>query len=1021
MVLSLNQNFREALEQAQSEPVIVADFDLGGATLGKYRIHNYSGRLFNNTTDDIGILSTVTPISREVDPITRKVGYSTITMEIVDDGTIRDWSGRFDLQGARVTLRHGFAGLSISDYLVAFVGVIDEILPDAGMVTITLSDLLGAIYQRPFGGFFVGKHPVEVIEQLLTHSSDLIVSGDFNSTDFDPTTYSSSISHFNMTSINPVVDPLVKVFTIFPQGVTGEGGPGTNVSRVPSNVPSVSNKLVPVGPIVDEICQALQATVLISETGEIRFKLFDSSTASSRTLTTDDFDDVNQAEAFTKTINKIDIEVKNSWTGFVYKAKDATSISAVGNREHKFAANLSAPVSHTTTTPLLNSSSTALQVDSGMMTGFTGLRGTLNPRVSFTPATDAGLSGARSATILATQGYRGLTATFTTTTAATVNTGEYNAVINQNDDGTVVGGLPVDVSTAVTQTIRSATYTGGTTTGDTITGIPEYDGGALDVQIVDATQIKRYTEIILDRFSRGAIVLDVRVSLRHIDLELGDLIELSTDIPLLNDGDFASSSPPTAKFEITKKEVDFTSDFPSISLRLVQATLSTFSPGPLTIDTDIGFNQFRQGFSVPSLRPAVSMNGIVDGMEVTSPSGLDILVDSGVVANGAGGQFGSSNLHATVPASSDTYVRFDSESGELSLSSVANGAEEPASPGMMMTTLAKVVSGASSVSSVVDLRSFGMVGPLQTFRGVRAGFDALTNGSFEAWSYGPAKAPDTWAITTGTWGTDAVRHSANVLDGFYSVKIPSSSSVVGVKLESDYIPVKALDVYLVTAGFKAASASGVRGDLSVEYFDSSRTSLSSSIVELKTLSTSWSQIGGAISPPASSAFMKVKVSRTSTGTDVYIDDVRLETGSPMFSAKLTSNYLIGSSVTSFDLVFDTEIQDRGSWYNNSTGIATAPVSGDYLITATVHMFTTNNPEDWDMYLDVNGSGVYQFGKVDTQHYGSASETGHGQLNIVYPLLSGDQFKILIKRTGTATKSGNTVRAIGSTFAAKLMR
>jgi hypothetical protein len=496
MVLSLNQNFREALEQAQSEPVIVADFDLGGVTLGKYRIHNYSGRLFDNTTDDIGILSTVTPISREVDPITRKVGYSTITMEVVDDGTIRDWSGRFDLQGARVTLRYGFAGLSISDYLVAFVGVIDEILPDAGMVTITLSDLLGAIYQRPFGGLFVGKHPVEVIEQLLTHSSDLIVSGDFNSTDFDPTTYSSSISHFNMTSISPDVTGAGVIVSLIEGFLEGKNEP-------PSNVPSVSNKLVPVGPIIDEICEALQATILISETGEIRFKLFDSSTASSRTLTTDDFDDVNQAEAFTKTINKIDIEVKNSWTGFVYKAKDATSITAVGNYEHKFAANLSAPVSHTTTTPLLNTSSTALQVDSGMITGFTGLRGTVNHRTSFTPATDAGLSGARSATILATQGYRGLTATFTTTTAATVNFNDITAVINMNDDGTVVGGLPVDVTTNNTKVIRSATYTGGTTTGDTITGIPEYDGGALDVQIVDATQIKRYTEIILDRFSRG--------------------------------------------------------------------------------------------------------------------------------------------------------------------------------------------------------------------------------------------------------------------------------------------------------------------------------------------------------------------------------------------------------------------------------------------------------------------------------------------------------------------------------------
>ena len=1012
MVLSLNQNFREALEQAQSEPVIVADFDLGGVTLGTYRIHNFPGRLFNNTSDDIPILSTVTPISREVDPITRKVGYSKVVLQVVDDGTIRNWSGRFALQGARVTLRFGFAGLSISDYLVAFVGVIDEITPDDAMISISLSDLLGTIFQRPFGGFFIGKHPVEVIEQLLTHSSDLIASGDFNSTDFDPTTYSSSISHFNTTSISPDVDR----FGILVSLVEGmrEG-----VNEPPANVPSFSNKLVPVGPIVDEICQALQATVLISETGEIRFKLFDSSTASSRTLTTDDFDDVNQVEAFTKTINKVDIEVKNSWTGFVYKAKDATSISAVGNYEHKFAANLSAPVSHTTTTPLLNTSSTALQVDSGMITGFTGLRGTVAHRSSFTPATDAGLSGARSATILATQGYRGLTATFTTTTAATVNFNDITAVINQNDDGTVVGGLPVDVLTNNTKVIRSATFTGGTTTGDVITGIPEYDGGALDVQIIDATQIKRYTEIILDRFSRGAIVLDVRVSLRHIDLELGDLVELSTNIPLLNGADFANATP-TAKFEITKKEIDFTADSPAISLRLVQATLSTFSPGTVTIDTDIGFNQFTQGFSVRGLRPAVSMNGIVDGMEVTSPSGLDILVDSGVSVNGAGGQLGTSNFHTTVPASSDSYVRYDSQSGTFQVDSVANGAEEPASPGMTSTTLAKVVSGASSVSSVVDLRSFGMVGPLQTFRGVRAGGDALTNGSFEAWSYGPAKAPDTWEITTGTWGTDAVRHSATVLDGFYSVKIPSSSSVVGVTLKSDFIPIKGDDVYSLTAGFKTSST-GPRGDVTVEYYDSSRASISSVNVEIRVLNTTFEQIGGTISPPSNAAFLKVSLSRTTTGTDVIIDDVRLESGTPMFSAKVSSDITV-TSATTRTIVFDTEIADRGSWYNNSTGIAKAPVSGDYHITAAVAFFTTGSADEYHVDLDVSGSLGYRFGDVDTQHHGSANQATQSVLDIILPLEAGDTISIEINdASGSSFKGASKIRAIGATFGAKLMR
>ena len=1019
MVLSLNQNFREALEQAQSEPVIVADFDLGGVTLGTYRIHNFPGRLFNNTSDDIPILSTVTPISREVDPITRKVGYSTVSLDVVDDGTIRNWSGRFSLQGARVTIRYGFNGISISDYLVAFVGVIHEIIPDAGFITINLSDLLGSIAQRPFGGLFVGKHPVEVIKQILTHSSDLIESSDFNSTDFTASNYSSTISHFNMTSINPMIDS--RIFTIFPEGTGGEQASG-DFSRVPSNVPSHKNKLVPVGPIVDEICQTLQATVLIAETGEIRFKLFDASTASSRTLTTDDFDGVTQSEAFSRTINKIDIDVKNSSFGFVYSAKDATSISAIGNYEHKFAANLSAPVSHTTPTPLLDNSSTVLQVDSGMMTGFTGLRGTVVHRSSFTPATNASLSGARSATILAAQGYRGLVATFTTTTAATVNFNDTLAFLNQNDDGTVVGGLPVDASTAVTKTINSATFTGGTTTGDVITGVALDDGEALDINMIDATQIKRYTEIILNRFSRGAIVLDVRVSLRHIDLELGDLVELSTDIPLLNGADFASSTP-TAKFEITKKEIDFTSDFPSVSLRLVQASLSTFSPGTVSIDTDLGFNQFAQGLFTPHLRPSVSLNGIFDGMEVSSPSGLDILIDSGVGVNGAGNQIGTSNFHTTVPASSDSYIRFNSESGTFHVDSVANGADEPASPGMTSTTLAKVVSGASSVSSVVDLRSFGVVGPLQTFRGVRAGGDALTNGSFEAWSYGPAKAPDTWSMGgAGVWGTDAIRHSANVLDGQYSIKIPSSSSVVGVELVTDLIPVKPNDVFSVTGGFKAASASGVRGSIIVEYFDTSRASLSSETVQVTPLSTSFGQIGGVISPPANSAFLQVKISRTTTGTDVFIDDVRLETGSPMFAAKVSSDITI-SSATTARVVFDTELADRGSWYNNSSGKATAPVSGDYHFSSVVPFFKTSGTGDQlTVDLQVNGSSLLTFDAIDTTGHTSSTDAQKAVLDVIIPLEVGDIVTVDINDTSGGSFKGNSkIRAVGATFSGKLLK
>ena len=164
------------------------------------------------------------------------------------------------------------------------------------------------------------------------------------------------------------------------------------------------------------------------------------------------------------------------------------------------------------------------------------------------------------------------------------------------------------------------------------------------------------------------------------------------------------------------------------------------------------------------------------------------------------------------------------------------------------------------------------------------------------------------------------------------------------------------------------------------------------------------------------------VERTAGTKIQYIDDVKMEVGSPMFSAKVTSDITVTSPGTTRTIVFDTEITDRGSWYDNSTGIATAPVSGDYHIVAAAAFFTSGSADTYHVDLEVNGSLAYRFGDVDTQHHGSADQAIQSVLDIILPLEAGDTFHIEINDTsGGGFKGSSKIRAIGATFGAKLLR
>lgn len=61
---------------------------------------------------------------------------------------------------------------------------------------------------------------------------------------------------------------------------------------------------------------------------------------------------------------------------------------------------------------------------------------------------------------------------------------------------------------------------------------------------------------------------------------------------------------------------------------------------------------------------------------------------------------------------------------------------------------------------------------------------------------------------------------------------------------------------------------------------------------------------------------------------------------PAFSAYLSSTVSnVTGNGTTYSIIFDTEIFDQNSDYNNSTGVFTAPVTGRYFLCSTVHFIS----------------------------------------------------------------------------------
>jgi hypothetical protein len=99
------------------------------------------------------------------------------------------------------------------------------------------------------------------------------------------------------------------------------------------------------------------------------------------------------------------------------------------------------------------------------------------------------------------------------------------------------------------------------------------------IKATDITAVHMTNERILSRCAYGMPVLNISVSLKHVDLEIGDFVSVTHPVYLSHQ---ASGSNSVTVFEITRKEVIISEDSPRVDLQLAWVRQGAFVVYPIS-------------------------------------------------------------------------------------------------------------------------------------------------------------------------------------------------------------------------------------------------------------------------------------------------------------------------------------------------------------------------------------------------------------------------------------------------------
>lgn len=487
-----------------------------------------------------------------LDPISREFSCSSVEIEIVDDGLIREIASRYMLIGRYVDIALGSENLSTANFEAWPRLYITRVraMPNRGGIVITASDTTHRLRDRQITGRWVNEHPLDVATSLFTQTGTA-----YDLTSWDPATAANdSIGHYVVSRYD---DQLF--------------GVSTGVDE-PTRALDVLQSLMPV----------LGGTARLNQAGELEFVPYDAAAAAVRTFTHTEEPGEFQVEIEATDDGQADI-ANSVAVSFCRSSKAASGTQTFRLQDNPAQLEIGQRMEITIEVDWCNAIvfnyQTAPDVAVANVISWDGLSGAVagvfyasrqgfcgslyrEDPFALTQPTWAALNGTTKPLFLALSVYLSRAGSssseieYVAFDAATINPADGIATVR--DSANVRAGIPLQVIYEVATGYNSAGFTAGRG------GFNSTQRDTVATAAVDVTIPYAIAHRVLTRYRYGAPTVIVRAPLRHFDLEVGDIVRL-TD-PDLMVGFLLDDA--TVFYEITRKTVRAFEDEPSIEFEL---------------------------------------------------------------------------------------------------------------------------------------------------------------------------------------------------------------------------------------------------------------------------------------------------------------------------------------------------------------------------------------------------------------------------------------------------------------------
>lgn len=375
-MLTLASDTEAAFSSGALEPVILVEFTVSGTA---YRFTNTSNHSL--TSVNSACLSSISTVSSTIDPITRKFTRSNYVLTFAADSYLRSVIKDNFFRNINCDIKLGAPGIAEANYIVLEKCLTQDYYIDQASVVIdAVSAYYSLLSDATYTDAIVDKHPLEVMTDIFTLAQ--IPTSYYTASTFSPDSY-TDIEHWNVSrfDLESYFDPWSLAHADGAgQGVpTGELLGWASVNQQPRSESAAKS--------IDELAEIMTGQVRPNASGVYEFSRLDIDGSSVRTLTVDDVSDLRQLTGADDAYSTVRIRMgaENNGTmadfGFINTVSESgfnNFTDATGDTgrtliiENPWIYPIGKLVG-TGSTIWLNSADTTMKVNSAGSTGFCGL------------------------------------------------------------------------------------------------------------------------------------------------------------------------------------------------------------------------------------------------------------------------------------------------------------------------------------------------------------------------------------------------------------------------------------------------------------------------------------------------------------------------------------------------------------------------------------------------------------------------------------------------------------------------